>query len=415
MKIWVWVLIRLLCGGDGATAMVSQPCPREAQLTAQRLSYFCDTYEACRKQFLRAVQARQSALPSAEATRVQRGSWRVPSKTDPNLVTDWAYFPARGTPQRLVLVTSGTHGVEGFMGSAVQRYFLEELLGQADRDHTGYLFVHAINPFGFKYQRRVTENNVDLNRNFDVSRTLFDFDNVGYRNLAWFLNPRGPARYDYWSGSRFFFNAAQALVVEKVAALRSAILRGQYHDPKGIYFGGQDFEPQKAPLDALLMRVSDPYRAVMHWDIHTGFGSSGHLHLFPSAIADPQTRANLTKVFGDYPIDEGSDEEGDFYVTTGEFSHYVMQRMLLAGKVVVPMVIEYGTTDNQSTLGGLQSLRLSVLENQLQRFGGSPVVQRRVRRDFLAQYYPSSRPWRLQVMSATADWLPRFLQRFSKL
>ncbi|MEZ5229794.1 MAG: DUF2817 domain-containing protein [Acidimicrobiales bacterium] len=64
-----------------------------------------------------------------------------------------------------IVVVSGTHGVEGYLGSALQRHHLETY----DRDRTGgpvLVFVHALNPYGFSWVRRVNEDNVDLNRNF---------------------------------------------------------------------------------------------------------------------------------------------------------------------------------------------------------------------------------------------------------
>ena len=79
----------------------------------ERLSYFCPTYEACRAQFLKAADGLVKKLPAGEAASVQRGYWKVPSKVDQNLVTDWLFLPAKKQPKRLVLVTSATHGVEG--------------------------------------------------------------------------------------------------------------------------------------------------------------------------------------------------------------------------------------------------------------------------------------------------------------
>ena len=65
----------------------------------------------------------------------------------------------------VIVVVSGTHGVEGYLGSALQRHHL----GNLDPDRTGgptLVFVHALNPYGFSWVRRVNEDNVDLNRNF---------------------------------------------------------------------------------------------------------------------------------------------------------------------------------------------------------------------------------------------------------
>src|SRR5205085_1802617 len=92
----------------------------------------------------------------------------------------------------LVLV-SGTHGVEGFLGSACQTGWLR---GDAFRvpNDTAVILVHALNPYGFAWCRRVTHENVDLNRNF-LDYEALDAAAVGppensaYRSLEGALNP----------------------------------------------------------------------------------------------------------------------------------------------------------------------------------------------------------------------------------
>ena len=66
----------------------------------------------------------------------------------------------------LLVTISATHGVEGFCGSGAQVDWLT--LGGPEQLPAGVaaLMVHAINPHGFAWLRRVTEEGVDLNRNF---------------------------------------------------------------------------------------------------------------------------------------------------------------------------------------------------------------------------------------------------------
>ncbi len=66
----------------------------------------------------------------------------------------------------VLLVTSGTHGIEGYCGSACQVALVREGAFDALPDGTRVVLVHAVNPFGFSHQRRVNEDNIDLNRNF---------------------------------------------------------------------------------------------------------------------------------------------------------------------------------------------------------------------------------------------------------
>ena len=98
------------------------------------------------------------------------------------LATDIAWFGPKEAAKVLVLV-SATHGVEGFCGSGAQ---LDWLLGPGGSElaaDTALLVVHAINPHGFAWLRRVTEEGCDLNRNFvDFAKPLPT--NAGYDELA---------------------------------------------------------------------------------------------------------------------------------------------------------------------------------------------------------------------------------------
>ena len=73
-----------------------------------------------------------------------------------------------GQSRAVLVLTSGTHGVEGFCGSGCQVSLLEDsrFLRQIERAGIALLMIHAVNPYGFSHLRRVNEDNVDLNRNF---------------------------------------------------------------------------------------------------------------------------------------------------------------------------------------------------------------------------------------------------------
>jgi hypothetical protein len=63
-------------------------------------------------------------------------------------------------------INSATHGVEGFCGSGVQIGMMARGWHRRLPDNVALLLTHAINPHGFAWVRRVTEDNVDLNRKF---------------------------------------------------------------------------------------------------------------------------------------------------------------------------------------------------------------------------------------------------------
>lgn len=401
MKMWLFLAVAFAGTAFGVT-------PEE------RLAYYCSTYDSCRTQFLRASDKLIHRLTKEEAQKVQRGNWKVPSNVDQNLYTDWLYLPATKAPKRLILITSGTHGVEGFMGSAVQKYLLDEVLATYDRSTTGVIVVHAINPYGFKYLRRVSENNVDLNRNFDTDRDLFKFHNAGYAKLEELLNPKTTVRYTYWSGTKFLASVLRLLATEKMATLRTATLQGQYEYPRGIYYGGKDFEPQKGLVESFMDEKAGSYPVVMHLDLHTGYGTKAFMHLFPNVIKDEGTVKLMKQVFRGYPMEDAAGE--DFYETKGDFTLYTTKRMLELKKRVVPMVLEYGTNDNQGTRGGIESLRMSIVENQLHHHGArAPHVAKQIKQDFLELYFPKSKKWRMTTMETTVKWVPVFLNRFREI
>ncbi|MDP3616497.1 MAG: DUF2817 domain-containing protein, partial [Rhodoferax sp.] len=91
---------------------------------------------------------------------------------------------------KLLIVTSACHGVEGYCGSGVQVHALHDAQWRAKARAQGVavLYVHALNPFGFSHVRRTTHENVDLNRNFqDFSKPLPV--NEAYRTIHALLLP----------------------------------------------------------------------------------------------------------------------------------------------------------------------------------------------------------------------------------
>ena len=97
-------------------------------------------------------------------------------------------------PRRAVVVSSGLHGVEGFFGSAAQLAWLR-LLRQGGASIPGgtlVVLLHAIDPFGFAWRRRVDEGNVDLNRNFLDDGETYTGTPEHYDLVHRLLNPPSP-------------------------------------------------------------------------------------------------------------------------------------------------------------------------------------------------------------------------------
>ena len=136
------------------------------------------------------VAARARFLEAAKAAGARLGSHVNPAP-GPNgeaLATDTAWL---GPPEaeRVLVTISATHGAEGFCGSAVQAGWFESGLYREAPPGLALLLIHAINPHGFAWLRRVTEDNVDLNRNFVDHDAPYPV-NQGYDQLHEALCPR---------------------------------------------------------------------------------------------------------------------------------------------------------------------------------------------------------------------------------
>lgn len=398
----IFAIILVVCTGCSS---------REAgvKVDETRLGYFLNTYESSRDAF-----REQAKELKARYGRVEIGSIEVRSKSDRGLTIDYCYIPAQKSRKSLFIMDCGVHGIEGFAGSAVQRMFMRELLPKTDLNSMGVLLLHAINPHGFKHRRKVTEQNIDLNRNFDTERSLFATRNEGYAALnEKLLNP--PGKLNMCSPDNVFFpvRVVYYLLKSSMSVFRQAIMQGQYEFDKGIIYGGRDFSPQKADIEKLLLKVMKEYSRVFVLDLHTGYGERGKMHFFPNPIKDKKNLAATMEVFSGYPIDMGS--EGDFYTTTGDFTDYI-EKLATTRRTCIRITAEYGTMDSQTTLGSIKSLHNYVIENQAAHYGGESKsdVETALAR-MREHHYPSSRVWRSEIMRQSAEIFPVLVQRFGGL
>src|SRR5262249_12016820 len=168
---------------------------------------------------------------------------------------------------RVLLHSSGLHGVEGFAGSAIQL----QLLQNVPTLSSGMTLViaHVLNPYGMAWLRRVNENNVDLNRNFREDRAYRGAP-PAYASLDGFLNPRTPPAADF-----YFVKAAWLVLRYGMAALKQSVVGGQYEFPKGLFFGGKQMEDGPTQYASFVaQRLGGAEKAIVI-AVHTGLGKFG--------------------------------------------------------------------------------------------------------------------------------------------
>ncbi|WP_322044944.1 M14 family metallopeptidase [Paraburkholderia sp. J67] len=225
--------------------------------------YFSLNYAQARERFLAAARARPARVASFPIDAI--------GSLGEALATDIAIIEARNA-QRLLIVTSATHGVEGFCGSACQLALLddEELLARAAESGIALLLIHAINPYGFSWLSRTNENNIDLNRNAQSFADPLP-DNPDYPDLHPLLVP------PEWPPTRENQQAIAAYIEQHGRTrYRDAVSRGQYTHADGIFFGGKGRSQSLRTLDQVLRTHASGFADIGWIDVHTGLGPCGH-------------------------------------------------------------------------------------------------------------------------------------------
>jgi len=338
---------------------------------------FSESYAEARAKFCRAA---------AEAGGAIR-SWFNPNASGPDggkLYLDTARFGPSDASNMLVLISS-THGVEGHCGSGAQIAWLATGGASTLPKDTGALIVHAINPYGFAWTRRVNEDNVDLNRNF-VDHDKAYPANEGYLAIADAILPKEWTEESNAATQRVFGSYAQK---HGAFALQGAISSGQYTHPDGIFYGGAKPTWSNRTIRRIAREELGQARRVGIIDFHTGLGPFGHGELIcavpPSAKSFPRARA----WYGD---EMTSPESGTSTsaIVVGIMTDAFPQE--LPDAEVTPIAIEYGTYSVPEVLGAVRA------DNWLHHRGdlGSP-LGREIKADVKERFFPAGDKWREMV------------------
>ena len=219
------------------------------------------------------AEARVKFLSAAKAADVPLWQFEHPL-TGPKgeaLGTDIVWLGAQDA-RNIVVVGSATHGIEGFCGSGCQTGVLTENWKARLDASSALVLVHANNPLGFAHQRRVNEDNIDLNRNF-IDFDAEPPDSPGYADLHLALVPEawdGPAR----KAADAAINAYKAR--EGLPAFQQVTSRGQYAFPDGLFFGGTGPSWSRLTIEGFARARLARAERIAVVDFHTGLGPRGY-------------------------------------------------------------------------------------------------------------------------------------------
>jgi predicted deacylase len=240
-------------------------------------SYFDRDFATCRKKF-------REAYDNYAGLKQQQF---YPLTSDvPELGTDIVYLGDRAADTVFVLI-SGTHGVEGYCGSAIQRFLLEQLGAIALPENTAILMVHSLNPWGMHWARRCDEAGIDLNRNFidftkpealpteydDVVQTLLNSSDR-YQEMRLQSEKYGQAEFDrIFSGGQYVYSWAP-------------------------FFGGKEPAHGRRVIEHLIKEYGLAERQTLVIDLHTGLGPWSFGELISDHPVDSAGNQQAKRYFG---------------------------------------------------------------------------------------------------------------------
>jgi hypothetical protein len=356
--------------------------------------YFSADYPNARERFC-AVAARAGAHLSR---------YLLPERLGPqgeSLSIDVARLGPTDATDALV-VLSGTHGVEGLAGAGCQVGFLSDRLHEALPSTACALLVHALNPHGFAWLRRVTEDNVDLNRNFvDFSRPP---SSTAYEPLHdWLL----PADWEGEARTRADAALEEYVAAHGMRAFQQALTGGQYTHPEGLFYGGTALTWSARTLGQLLHeQLPGRLRRVAVLDLHTGLGPTA----YGEPILIPSARGDLARARGWFGCEVRSHVAEESLTVTGEKSVSAeLEGTLARGfQAALPeqeitfIGLEFGTLPVSDVLTALRADHWA--HARAPHDGARSAAARRLMR---AAFYCETPAWQAAVYGRTADFVLR--------
>ncbi len=338
------------------------------------------------------AQARGKFIAAAEAAGLDVHAHRHPllGRDGEELAMDVVRCGPADAPAVLI-VSSGCHGVEGFCGSGVQGALLADadFRRAARAAGVAVLYVHALNPYGFSWWRRVTHENVDLNRNWqDFSVPLPA--NPEYDRIAHLLLPAT------WPPSADN-EAALAAYARQYGerAWQTALSAGQYVHPEGLFYGGHNPTWSQQTLRHVLQEHGRRCVRLGWIDLHTGLGPSGVGERIFACRDDAAALARARRWWG----------QGVTSIYDGSSTSALLSGLMWMGAYqecpqaeYTGIALEYGTLPLQQIVMNLRA------EQWMENHPEAPAdVRAAVKQRFRDAFYTDTPAWKARIVEQGLD------------
>ncbi len=304
---------------------------------------------------------------------------------------------------RVFFTMSATHGVEGFCGSGVQVHALRSGFYNDLPANVCVVLIHAINPFGFSWLRRVTHENIDLNRNHVAHDEPWP-QNEGYEELKSAICPSEWTEASEARNRRTFAEYAEK---HGPMAYQRAVSGGQYSHPSGLFFGGNKISWSAETLGEFIRMYSQGAEHVGFLDYHTGLGPHGYGELISDHQLDDPGHARLCAWFGD---EIASTEDGSSVSAqlTGTNGNCVAANAAPADTTMV--TLEFGTSPMTEVLNALRA------DCWLHNYGDlSSPLGKSIKAEIRRCFYPDTTEWKQMIWDRSSAVEQTMIENLARL
>lgn len=311
---------------------------------------------------------------------------------------------------RLLIISAGLHGVEGFFGSQLLLdWFRTAAGGMTEKaGDLRMVAVHCLNPFGYAQRRRTDQQNIDLNRNFSLAVPRSAPTTPAFaKDLDQLLNPRELRRRP----DGFRFRLWRLAARHGAKNVRQAIAGGQFTNPHGLFFGGSHPSRFFEWCEGSWGKIVGSAERVTHLDLHSGLGRYGTARLLLQPGLSDAGRERMRGMFGSAcvppvqtpPPTDRRPSGAPYaigYQAHGTWGSWLQQRF--GDRQYEYACTEFGTYSPLRVLAALRD------ENAAWHLCGPDSPERERAADRLQEcFYPGSTRWRVRVRARFLSLLSR--------
>lgn len=339
-------------------------------------SHFAEDYSEARKKFLAACA--EAGLSCTTYVNPRLGPAGEPLCTD---VVSFGPDPA----ERILIVNSAIHGVEGFCGSAAITAWLRSGDCMQTRESVRVVLVHALNPYGFAWLRRVNEDNVDLNRNFFANDVAIprnhDYDALHPKFI--------PKNWNKSAAADIKEALTQYAAEHGLLTMQARICSGQYKYQNGLFYGGRRATWSHQVFKSILRDNAAAAERIVLLDFHTGLGAYGIPELICSSPPDQSLKSWFSARLTSARLGNASGP-----ALSGTIGQGLRQTVQTTD--VYSITVEFGTYDVYRVL-------MAIIADNWLHFRGRPQsgLGLQIKREIRNSFYPDQDDWRKLVMEGS--------------